>query len=111
MAGKSEPSDAQIRELTCPHKDEIAALNEVPKQLAAISKQQTDMYHRLFVQNGSNQGVDCLAVQIQKNTKARRQVESLATDERRSRWRRMSFYAAMIGIFLTSLFNILREFF
>lgn len=106
----SEPKNEKLREQTCPHKEELLALSSVPKQLEDIAKKQNEIFDRLFVQNGGNKGEDCLAVQVQKNTTARKRVETMKDDERRNKWRRRSFYAAIIGIFVTNVFMILHEF-
>jgi hypothetical protein len=67
-------------------------------------------FNKLFVQNGHNNGQDCLAVQIQKNTGFRHRIESSKKEERRSKWGRRGFYLSLVGIALTNVFILIKLF-
>jgi len=98
------------REISCPFRDDIKDLKDLKELVADMANQQNDMFNRLFVQNGSNSGKDCLAVQIQKNSKAREDLEAEADNERRNKWRRRGFYLTLIGLVLSNFFIIIKLF-
>ena len=85
-------------------------LINISNSLKDIAEKQEDIFNRLFVQNGGNHGEDCLVVQVQKNTKAREQMEENQSSERRNKWRRRGFWATLGGILLTNLWMILNNF-
>lgn len=112
------------REETCPFGDEIKEMLGMKETIKLIADKQTDMdnrqiaiagqiqetFDRLFVQNGGNQGKDCLAVQVQKNSNWREEKENEESEERRNKWRRLAFYATLAGILLSNLWMIVQLF-
>lgn len=106
----ADKKDLKDRELTCPFRDEIRGITELTKTVDTMAKQQNEMYNRLFVQNGINGGKDCLAVQIQKNTEYRLEIEESEQDERRNKWRRRSFYLSVATILISNIILLVKTF-
>lgn len=97
------------RGLTCPFRDDILEVNNMKETIEKMHKQQTEMFNRLFVQNGTNNKVDCLSVQVQKNTSSREKRENESGDERRNKWRRYSFYLTLAGILATNIIMLIKS--
>jgi hypothetical protein len=97
-------------ELECPFRDDITSIKNITEMVKKIAIRQDDMFNKLFVQNGNNDGRDCMVVQVQKNTKARERTELNKSSERRNKWRRRGFYATLAGIFLSNIWMVLNKF-
>ena len=97
------------RKDSCPFRDEIDDVSQLKDTINKMAMQIDDMFGRLFVQNGHNNGKDCLSVQIQKNTEYRENLQDDAKTERRNKWARRGFYFTLVAFVITNIIVIIER--
>lgn len=85
-------------------------LKKFMEAVPRIEETVNTIFKRLFVEDPENSDKCPLVIEVRKNTNFRRQREEDDKTERRSKWRRRSFYLTLIGLVLTNLIILFKIF-
>lgn len=96
-------TDKSERMLLCPFRDDIRDMKKITE---ATHDKVKDMYDRLFVKKNG----DPLSSQVEANTSFRESIEKEKTYDKRSKWRRRSFWLGIISLLITQTIILFKIF-